>query len=134
LFMLVFVSSMYSLLFCEKRSMCFFNSMPDWCGKCSQHWRLLPKGNALERHSQLQRKDLESSWRDESARVAKGALLHLPEDNNGPCSFHGQPSSQLPSQPAWFGSFASMHRYRASWLGHFAPVDFPPTIFAPSCY
>jgi hypothetical protein len=27
-----------------------------------------------------------------------------------------------------------MHCYRASWLGRFAPIDFPPTIFAPSCY
>jgi hypothetical protein len=41
---------------------------------------------------------------------------------------------QLPSQPAWFGFFALMHHYRASWLGRFAPVDFPPTIFTPTCY
>jgi hypothetical protein len=41
-----------------------------------------------------------SSQVDAMNRQELPSLLHPPEDKNGPCSFHGEPSSQLPSQPA----------------------------------
>jgi hypothetical protein len=132
--MLVFISSMYSLLFCEKRSMCFFNQYAGLVWKVQSALKTSSKGKCAWTPFLVAE---EWSWVKLTRWIDKSCQGH-PSSPAGRWKWSLFLSWQALLAVAITASmirlFASMHRYRTSWLGRFAPVNFLPTIFAPMCY